>query len=58
MLVEVNTLTPQDKATLTFDAQLYWPSESLWTDPGIKSAISVRELISTLKKNPKNAGEE
>ena len=25
-------------------------AEPLWTDPGIKSGISVRELISTLKK--------
>ena len=35
-------------------------AESLWTDPGIKSGISVRELISTLKKKKKkekkNAG--
>ena len=32
-----------------------WPqssqlTEPLWTDPGIKSDISVRKLISTLKK--------
>ena len=26
-------------------------AEPLWTDPGLKSGISVRELISTLKKN-------
>ena len=32
------------------------PAEPLWTDPGIKSGISVRELISTLKK--KSAGGE
>ena len=25
-------------------------AEPLWTDPGIKSGISVRELISTLKE--------
>ena len=30
-------------------------TEPLWTDPGIKSGISVRELISTQKKK-KNAG--
>ena len=29
-------------------------TEPLWTGPGLKSGISVRELISTLKK--KNAG--
>ena len=28
-------------------------TEPLWTDPGIKSGISVCELISTLKKNKK-----
>ena len=28
-------------------------AEPLWTDPGIKSGISVRELISTLKKKKK-----
>ena len=32
--------------------------ESLWTDPGIKSGISVRELISSLKKKKKKTGEE
>ena len=31
-------------------------AEPLWTDPGIKSGTSVRELISTLKK--KSAGGE
>ena len=30
-------------------------AEPLWTDPGLKSAISVRELISTLKKTKKQA---
>ena len=35
-----------------------WPqssqfAEPLWTDPGIKNGISVRELISTSKKNKK-----
>ena len=29
--------------------------EPLWTDPGLKSGISLRELISTLKKNNKKA---
>ena len=29
--------------------------EPLWTDPGLKSGIGVRELISTLKKK-KSAG--
>ena len=28
-------------------------AEPMWTDPGIKSGISVRELISTLKKKEK-----
>ena len=31
------------------------PAEPLWTDPGIKSKISVRELISTSKKKKKKA---
>ena len=31
-------------------------AEPLWTDPGLKGGIAVRELISTLKK--KSAGEE
>ena len=31
--------------------QLSQLAEPLWTDPGIKSGISVCELISTLKKN-------
>ena len=31
-------------------------AEPLWTDPDLKSGISVRELISTLKKKKKNAG--
>ena len=30
-------------------------AEPLWTDPGIKSEIGVRELISTLKKKKKKA---
>ena len=30
-------------------------AEPLWTDPGIKSGISVRELISTLKKRKKKS---
>ena len=34
-------------------------AEQLWTDPGVKSEISVRELISTLKKKKKSqAGNE
>ena len=38
--------------------QLSQLTEPLWTDPGIKSGISVRELISTSKKKKKNAGGE
>ena len=34
------------------------PAEPLWTDPDIKSGISVRELISTSKKKKKRAGWE
>ena len=33
-------------------------AEPLWTDPGIKSGISVRELVSTSKKKKKSAGGE
>ena len=33
------------KGTLSQSSQL---AEPLWTDPGLKSGISVRELISTL----------
>ena len=39
--------------TLLQSSQL---AEPLWTDPGLKSGISLRELISTSKK--KNAGGE
>ena len=40
-----------------------WPqspqlAEPLWTDPGVKSGISVRELISTLKNKRALAGNE
>ena len=34
--------------------QLFQLAEPLWTDPGLKSGISVRELISIKKK--KSAG--
>ena len=33
-------------------------AEPLWTDPGLKSGISVRELISTSKIKAKSAGGE
>ena len=33
--------------------QSYQLAEPLWTDPGSKSGISERELISTLKKETK-----
>ena len=33
-------------------------TEPLWTDPGLKSGISVRELISTKKKKNAQAGNE
>ena len=33
-------------------------AEPLWTDPGLKRGISLRELIPTLKKKKKNAGGE
>ena len=32
-------------------------AEPLWTDPGVKSEISVREVISTLKKKKSAGGE-
>ena len=32
------------------------PAEPLWTDPGLKSGISMRDLISTKKK--KSSGRE
>ena len=38
------------QGTLSQSPQL---AEPLWTDAGIKSGISVRELISTLKKKEK-----
>ena len=31
-------------------------AEPLWTDPGLKSGISLHELISTVKKKEKSAG--
>ena len=44
------------QGTLSQSSQL---AEPLWTDPGLKSGTSLRELISTLKKNKnKNAGGE
>ena len=33
-------------------------AEPLWTDPGLKSGISVRELVSTSKERKKSAGGE
>ena len=33
-------------------------AEPLWTDPGVKSGTSVRELIFPVKKKKKNAGRE
>ena len=36
--------------TETFGSQSSQLAEPLWTDPSLKSGISVRELISTLKK--------
>ena len=33
-------------------------AETLWTDPGLKSGISVRELSSTLKKKKKKRRRE
>ena len=36
--------------------QLFQFAEPLWIDPGIKSGISARELISALKKKKKSAG--
>ena len=32
---------------------VYWLAEPLWTDPSLKSGISVQELISTKKKKKK-----
>ena len=32
-------------------------AEPLWTDPGLKSGISLRELISTFKKKKSPGGE-
>ena len=37
----------------TFSHMLSQLAELLWTDPGIKSAISVHDLFSTLKKKKK-----
>ena len=31
-------------------------AEPLWTDPGIMSVVSVRKLISSLKKKPRRWG--
>ena len=32
------------------------PAEPMWTDPGLRSGISARELISTLKKKKRRRG--
>ena len=39
---------------------VYWLAEPLWTDPSLKSGISVQELISTKKKKRRkeSAGRE
>ena len=37
----------------TLDSQSSQLAEPLWTDPGIKSGISLCEIISTLKKKKK-----
>ena len=41
------------QGTLSQSSQL---AEPLWTDPGLKSGISLHELISTVKKKEKSAG--
>ena len=41
------------QGTLGQSSQL---AEPLWTDPGVKSGISVRKLISTLKKKKHRQG--
>ena len=41
----------------TFGYSRIQPAEPLWTDPGIKSGISVHELISTKKKKKKRRRE-
>ena len=41
----------------SFRPQSYQPAEPLWTDPGMKTGISVRELIST-PNNKAQAGNE
>ena len=43
------------QGTLSQSSQL---AEPLWADPGLRSGISVRELISTLKKKKPQAGNE
>ena len=37
-------------------SQLSQLDEPLWTDPGRRNAISVRDLVSTLKKKKKEGG--
>ena len=39
-------------------SQLSQLTEPLWTDPGLKSGIRLRELISTLKRKKKQAQNE
>ena len=39
-------------------SQSFQITEPLWTDPGLKSGISVREQISTKKKKKKSTGRE
>ena len=50
---ETNELTRNSSGnTGTKSSQL---AEPLWTDPGLKSGITLHELISTLKKKKKKA---
>ena len=49
---ETNSHAARQGNTRSHSSQL---AEPLWTDPGLKSGISVRQLISTLKKK-KSAG--
>ena len=51
-----NKLTRNSSGSRNTRLQLFQLAEPLWTDPGLKSGISLCELISTLKKRKRTQG--
>ena len=53
---ELATFQSRVKHSTNTIRQSFQLAEPLWTDPGLKSGISMRELISTLKEKDKKRG--